>query len=218
MAPEFAEMLLTIPREERDGRVFGLNYTRKDGVSKVVSDIGAKAGVKVDSKRTADPETPKVKYASAHDLRRSFGERWAMRPDIMPQVLMQLMRHESIETTMRYYVGKNAEMVADVLWKAVGNTSSNSLLVATSDSIGELSQQATHKEEVKTESYSSPIKTTDSGSVATSRRRTPRARSPGAPPAAEESSVGGTKVAVLSVSRKPEKSTGICLIVIEPNR
>ena len=34
-------------------------YTRKDSVSKVVSEIGTKAGVKVDSKRTADPGTPK---------------------------------------------------------------------------------------------------------------------------------------------------------------
>ncbi len=39
-----------------------------------------------------------------HDLRRSFGERWATR--VMPQVLMELMRHESIEATMNYYVGR----------------------------------------------------------------------------------------------------------------
>ena len=34
------------------------------------------------------------------------------------------MRHESIETTLRYYVGRNAQSVAAVLWqgheKAVG--------------------------------------------------------------------------------------------------
>ena len=40
---------------------------------------------------------------SAHDLRRSFGERWASR--LMPQVLKELMRHESIETTLNFYVG-----------------------------------------------------------------------------------------------------------------
>jgi len=71
--------------------------------------------VKVDSKEAVDG-TETVKYASAHDLRRSFGERWASR--IMPQVLMVLMRHESIETTMRYYVGRNAPTTADVLWAA----------------------------------------------------------------------------------------------------
>lgn len=54
--------------------------------------------------------------ASARDLRRSFGLRWASR--VMPQVLMELMRHESIDTTMRYYVGRNAQSTAAVLWEA----------------------------------------------------------------------------------------------------
>ncbi len=31
---------------------------------------------------------------------------------------MVLMRHESIETTMRYYVGRNAQTTAEVLWQA----------------------------------------------------------------------------------------------------
>ena len=69
----------------------------------------------------------KVKFASAHDLRR-FGERWASR--VMPQVLMELMRHESIETTMKFYVGRNAQTTADVLVGGppgqAGNTSGNS--------------------------------------------------------------------------------------------
>jgi hypothetical protein len=37
---------------------------------------------------------------------------------IMPQVLMELMRHESIDTTMRFYVGRNAQTTAAVLWQA----------------------------------------------------------------------------------------------------
>ena len=37
----------------------------------------------------------------------------------MPQILMQLMRHEDISTTMKYYVGREAEATADVLWAAV---------------------------------------------------------------------------------------------------
>jgi len=54
------------------------------------------AGVRVH----VDPKDPaRVKYASAHDLRRAFGERWAAR--IMPAQLKDLMRHESIETTLR---------------------------------------------------------------------------------------------------------------------
>lgn len=160
MAPEFAEMLLSVPQAERTGRVFRLPYTRKDSVSKVVSEIGTKAGVKVDSKRTADPEAPKVKYASAHDLRRSFGERWAAR--VMPQILMQLMRHESIETTMRFYVGKNAQTAADVLWQAMpGNTSGNSLPVTDSgNAVNPCSEKRTRQE--------SNLQPTDPKSVALS--------------------------------------------------
>ena len=60
--------------------------------------------------------TGKVKYASLHDLRRSFGERWSVR--VTPQVLMALMRHEAIETTMGFYVGLNAQTTADAVWAA----------------------------------------------------------------------------------------------------
>lgn len=35
----------------------------------------------------------------------------------MPVVLQQLMRHASIETTLRFYVGTDAERLADELWK-----------------------------------------------------------------------------------------------------
>jgi integrase len=79
----------------------------------LVSKIGEKAGVRV----YTDPRDPeRVKYASAHDLRRAFGERWAAR--IMPAQLKELMRHESIETTLRFYVGANAERTAEACWDA----------------------------------------------------------------------------------------------------
>jgi hypothetical protein len=55
------------------------------------------------------------KYASAHDLRRAFGTRWAKR--VMPAVLKRLMRHASIDTTMTYYVDID---VADELWAKFG--------------------------------------------------------------------------------------------------
>jgi len=57
-----------------------------------------------------------VKYASAHDCRRSFGTRWAYR--VLPQVLQQLMRHERIETTLGYYVELEATRTADAIWAA----------------------------------------------------------------------------------------------------
>jgi integrase len=130
IAPEFAEFLLMTPDADRTGPVFRPAPERVKGerlcdytVSRILSKIGEKAGVKV-----ATGQNGKVKYASAHDLRRSFGERWAAR--VMPVVLQQLMRHESIETTLRYYVGRNAQSTADVLWeaheRAAGNTLGNS--------------------------------------------------------------------------------------------
>jgi len=61
-----------------------------------------------------DPE--KVKYASAHDFRRAFGVWWAAR--LMPAQLMELMRHESIETTLRFYVGTDAQRTAEAAWTA----------------------------------------------------------------------------------------------------
>jgi integrase len=111
MAPEFVRLLETVPKAHRTGPVFKLE--RIDGqpgrpavdrVSKIVGRIGAKANVRVDVKKTA----------SAHDLRRAFGERWAAR--LMPAQLMELMRHESIDTTLSYYVGRNAERTAAILW------------------------------------------------------------------------------------------------------
>jgi integrase len=111
MAPEFARLLETVPKAQRVGPVFKLE--RIDGqpgrpavdrVSKIVGKIGETAKVRVDVKMTA----------SAHDLRRAFGERWASR--LMPAQLLELMRHESIDTTLSYYVGRNAERTAAILW------------------------------------------------------------------------------------------------------
>ena len=50
-------------------------------------------------------------------IRQAFGVRWSKR--IMPPQLRELMRHESIETTLKFYVRVNAEMTAETLWKAV---------------------------------------------------------------------------------------------------
>ena len=62
----------------------------------------------------------KTKWASAHDCRRAFGLKWAAR--VMPAVLQQLMRHSSIETTLRYYVGTDADAMSDVLYAAIPKT------------------------------------------------------------------------------------------------
>lgn len=125
MAPEFAELLETIPPERRRGYVFrpkgpeGLERLSMNWVSKMLVRFGEKAGVKVSERETLDDKgdpLTSVKWASAHDYRRAFGFRWAMR--VMPPVLMEMMRHESINTTMEFYVGRNAEATADAMWAA----------------------------------------------------------------------------------------------------
>jgi integrase len=112
MTPDFAEFLLRTPEAQRHGRVFRLN---QDGgtipidthhVGQVVDKIGKKAGVIVNA---VDGKT-----ASAHDLRRTFGTRWAKR--VMPAVLQRLMRHANIGTTMQYYVDLAVDDMCDDLW------------------------------------------------------------------------------------------------------
>jgi len=131
ITPDFADFLMTTPEDERTGPVFNpmpLSGQRERlsllWVSKIISAIGEAAGVKV----ATDIRTGRVKYASAHDFRRAFGERWASR--VMPPILQQLMRHASIDTTLRFYVGKNADTAAAAVWESVGrrlgNTSGNS--------------------------------------------------------------------------------------------
>ena len=122
LAPEFAKMLLSVPHDQREGPIFKLGIRnptasqKRIRLSHLVSEIGEKAGVKVNT----DSKTGKVKYASAHDLRRSFGERWSQR--VMPQLLQEMMRHESIETTMKFYVGRNANTAAATMWDAFNKT------------------------------------------------------------------------------------------------
>ena len=116
MAPEFAMLLDTVPATDRIGPVFSLNGKQgrlgSNQVSKNISKIGKAAGVRV----SVHPVTGREKYASAHDLRRAFGERWSIK--VMPAVLKELMRHESIDTTMRFYVGTNAQRTNDAIWAA----------------------------------------------------------------------------------------------------
>lgn len=135
MAPEFSSLLFTVPEVKRTGYVFNpararttkLSRLRIDNVSSTICRFGEHAGVKV-----AESGVGKLKYASAHDLRRAFGFRWSQR--VLPAVLQQLMRHADINTTMEFYVGRNAQSAAEALWTAVegielpgvANTSANS--------------------------------------------------------------------------------------------
>lgn len=118
MTPDFAQFLTETPEAERHGLVFkmpalttGKPMTAQE-VGRVVSAIGKAAGAVVDKLAG--------KFASCHDLRRSFGTRWAKR--VMPAVLRRLMRHSTVQTTMTYYVEIDAADVADELWAKFGNT------------------------------------------------------------------------------------------------
>lgn len=117
LSPEFARFLEQTPKSQRRGYVFNPRGQRSSErlsvqqAGKVVQAIGEAANVVVDRAGTENP-----KFASAHDLRRSFGARWA--EHVMPQVLMELMRHSAIETTLKYYVGQNAQRTAAILWEA----------------------------------------------------------------------------------------------------
>lgn len=125
MAPEFAEMLHSIPAVRRRGLVFRPRPLRKpfdvplrlDSTSKRITAIGKAAGIVVSH------HGDRPKYASAHDLRRAFGFRWAHR---VPAVTLQrIMRHESIQTTHQFYVRADAEAAADVMWSSFANKPAN---------------------------------------------------------------------------------------------
>ena len=110
MSPEFADFLLATPEAERTGSVFifrgvigssGSGTRDRDCVGTIGRRIGKAVGVVVDNSIR-----DKVRYASAHDLRRSFVNRWVQRVTL--QVLKEMMRHGDIDTTLRYYVGRKA--------------------------------------------------------------------------------------------------------------
>ncbi len=109
IVPAFLELLQSVPERQRRGRVFKLpkgsgDHPHPRTAGKVIGRIGAMANVVVNR----DGKT-----ATAHDLRRSFGSQWATK--VMPPVLKQLMRHDDIQTTMKFYV----HLEAEELWEQI---------------------------------------------------------------------------------------------------
>jgi integrase len=108
-APEFAALLRKFPPEARRGRVFrmagrhGKTVASPDYIQRLIADAGQAAGIIVH--RYADG---RIKYASAHDLRRTFAQRWADR-GLSELELAAIMRHASIETTRQYYLEQSEE-------------------------------------------------------------------------------------------------------------
>ena len=108
----------TNPRDRR-GHVFrplsatGTRATM-DLASGVITQIGEAAKVAVSSQTERPGRPARPKWASAHDLRRAFGARLALQ--VRAPLLQLLMRHESIQTTLQFYVGSDAEAAARELW------------------------------------------------------------------------------------------------------
>jgi integrase len=131
VAPDFCEWILAQTREsQRVGKVFplvdpnsGKPYAIQT-VGPIVSAIGRKAGVVVGTtEKPVEENGKRVKspvklFAGAHDLRRAFCSRWAMK--VKTPVLQRLARHAHISTTMSYYVSLTADEIGADLWAAWG--------------------------------------------------------------------------------------------------
>lgn len=101
MTPAFVALLRETPAAERSGWVFNPTARRvtrtrltRPQVGRIISLMGEKANVVVNAKG---------KSASAHDLRRSFGQRMAD-AGLPPRDLQAIMRHASFTTTEQYYL------------------------------------------------------------------------------------------------------------------
>ena len=127
LLPWFEELLLQLPQEARSGFVFDpvslhTKYGKRQGhqrssnewVGKVIAEIGRKSGIIVQS---ANEETgAPIKYVSAHDLRRSCGQR-LLEAGVPPLVISKILRHSSWQTTQEHYVPGNIQNDAKTLRK-----------------------------------------------------------------------------------------------------
>ena len=121
----FEVVLLETPPDKRFGWVFNpvslqlkigrqVRHHRPDAewVGKVISRIGKQAGIVV---QEADERTGRpTKYATAHDLRRSCGDR-LRNAGVPPLVICRVLRHASWETTRKHYAPGDVQRDAEVL-------------------------------------------------------------------------------------------------------
>ena len=76
-----------------------------DSVKRQLKAIGEASGIVVNGENG--------KHVTAHDLRRAFGTRWALR--VHPLVLKKLMRHETLDTTLRFYVDLDDSQISEAI-------------------------------------------------------------------------------------------------------
>ncbi len=125
LLPGFETLLLETPVDQRTGWVFEpaslqLQYGGKPQyprleagwVGKVIGKIGKEAKIEVapENKQTGLP----AKFASAHDLRRSCGQR-LRNAGVPPLVICRIMRHSSWETTRRHYAPGDIQRESEIL-------------------------------------------------------------------------------------------------------
>ena len=129
---DFHLFLQSTPVEDRHGFVFHPRIKkqrgermRADTCSKLLCRIGERSKIQVAIFKPREGETePRIKYASAHDLRRSFADRWT--EVVTEEQLMEMMRHKNIKTTRIYYAKKRAERVEQALNAAMQQLSDTS--------------------------------------------------------------------------------------------
>lgn len=127
MTPWFAELLQTVPEEQRTDWVFNPLPHHKsqprlhhEHVGKILSTIGKAAGVIVDE---GNPITGAgLKYASCHDLRRTFATKLA-ESKVEEAIITKIMRHSSADVTRRYYISTRTQSDAGRLWESLGHMS-----------------------------------------------------------------------------------------------
>ena len=109
----------------------------------VIAAIGKEAGIVVKQPDTV--RSIRIKYASAHDLRRSLAERLYNR-GISAETLMVIMRHADFATTRKFYQAKKrTESAAAEVHAVLGVKRRNSELVGPSELDTKLSPEEMRK-------------------------------------------------------------------------
>ena len=132
MPPGLTALLDEVPTHQRTGLVFDIRHRagryKSKQVGRVISRIGEKACIVINEEG---------KSASAHDIRRRFGQRVA-NAGVPPRYLKTIMRHRSIRTIEKFYLQNDAKDLGSRLREKLGTPVPNFLLgtptIATSDS------------------------------------------------------------------------------------
>jgi integrase len=95
MTVEFRDLVTQVSPDERSGYVFLPQCEDRSELRQLVLKVGL--AVKPSLGRRATP----------HDYRRTFASKWAMK--VQPFILQKMLRHDSLTTTMLFYVNVQAE-------------------------------------------------------------------------------------------------------------